>query len=90
MNLWRRANARGRLQTIRRKNKTAKRKADVHCRHEEQGQTKVTIPVVSSIYAASWVVICVAKLLNLQFPTRLINPRSEFTFDSTTCGLPQF
>ncbi len=33
------------------------------------GQTWVTILVTSSIHASSWVVICAAKLLNLQFPT---------------------
>jgi len=40
------------------------------------GQTRVTILLTSSIHAAPWVVICAAKYLNLQFPTRLITSRS--------------
>jgi hypothetical protein len=31
---------------------------------------------ISSIDAAPWVAICVAKYLNMQFPTRLIKQRS--------------
>src|SRR5229473_4297106 len=41
-----------------------------------QGQTRVTILLVSGIHAVSWVVICAAKYLNLQFPTILITQRS--------------
>jgi hypothetical protein len=41
------------------------------------GQTRVTILLTSSIHAAPWVVICAAKYLNLQFPTRLITSRSQ-------------
>ena len=35
-------------------------------------QIKVTIPVTSSVWAFPWGVICAAKLLNLQHPTRLL------------------
>jgi hypothetical protein len=37
---------------------------------------RVTIPVASSFHASSWVVICAAKYLSLQFPTILIKQRS--------------
>ncbi len=40
------------------------------------GQTSVTIQSVIRFHAVSWVVICAAKYLNLQFPTILINQRS--------------
>jgi hypothetical protein len=36
------------------------------------------MPSIASIHESSWVVICAAKYLNLQFPTNLINPRSVF------------
>ncbi len=40
MNLWCHAKARGRSQKICRKNKTAKRKADVHCPSRRTGPNK--------------------------------------------------
>jgi len=46
------------------------------------GQIRVTLPVTSSIHAVSWVVICVAKYLNLQFPTSLINRTSAIPLNA--------
>src|SRR5215475_9231518 len=45
-------------------------------RKYRKGQIRVTILVATSIHASSWVVIRAAKLLSLQFPTRLITQRS--------------
>src|SRR5215475_11065588 len=45
-------------------------------RKYRKGQIRVTILVATSIHASSWVVICAAKLLSLQSPTRLITQRS--------------
>jgi hypothetical protein len=43
---------------------------------QKRGQTRVTLALTCSIHALSWVVICAAKYLSLQFPTILITQRS--------------
>jgi hypothetical protein len=55
------------------------------------GQIRVTLVVASRIHASSWVVICAAKYLNLQFPTILINGGSlAKLFQSTDLIAPSY
>jgi hypothetical protein len=54
MNLWCHAKVRGRLQRICRKNKTAKSKADVHCRHDDREHSSAANTTLNATKKSAW------------------------------------